>query len=156
MTAREGLAFESSIESDSAPVASHVQRLIAAGIEIHCLRDLTRGGLASALVEIAEASSLHIEIEERSVSVRGDVRAACEVLGLDPFYVANEGRFVAFVPAAQSEQAVGLLRSDALGAEASVIGEVRAEPSGQVTAQTAIGGCRIIDLLSGDQLPRIC
>jgi hydrogenase expression/formation protein HypE len=156
MTAREGLAFESSIESDSAPVAALVQGLIAAGIEVHCLRDLTRGGLASALVEIAEASKLHIEIEERSVPVRRDVRGACEVLGLDPFYVANEGRFVAFVPAPSAEQALDVLRSHPLGAGASIIGEARTELAGQVTVRTAIGGRRFMDLLSGEQLPRIC
>jgi hydrogenase expression/formation protein HypE len=151
MAAREGLAFESEIESDCAPLAAPVQALLDAGVEIHCLRDLTRGGLASALVEIATASRLHIHIEEKAISVREDVRGACEILGLDPMYVANEGRFVAFVAAQAAERALNVL-----GADARQIGEVKDEQRGLVTLRSLIGATRIVDMLSGEQLPRIC
>jgi hydrogenase expression/formation protein HypE len=156
MAAREALAFESAIESDSAPLTELVQGLVQGGVEIHCLRDLTRGGLASALVEIAEASGLGITIEEKTVPVRRDVQSACEILGLDPHYVANEGRFVAFVPESQQERALGLLRSHPCGREAAIIGRTVARPAGRVTMKTIIGTERIVDMLSGEQLPRIC
>src|SRR5258708_1022513 len=114
MAAREGMAFESTIESDCAPVADLVLALLKAGIEVHCLRDLTRGGLASALVEIAEASRLQINISETTIPVREDVRGACEILGLDPLYVANEGRFIAFVEPSHPEPALPIIRADPL------------------------------------------
>jgi hydrogenase expression/formation protein HypE len=148
MAVRAGLEFESMIESDCAPVYPLVQALLEAGMTIHCLRDLTRGGLASAVVEIAESAHLHIHLDERLIPVREDVRGACELLGLDPMYVANEGRFVCFVPAAA--------REEALGAAACCIGEVSADPAGLVTLQSHIGVSRIVDMLSGEQLPRIC
>ena len=118
MAVREGLQFESAIESDSAPVHEIVLELLKAGIEIHCLRDLTRGGLASALNEIAEAAGVRIAIEEKSVPVREDVHAACEMLGLDPLHVAYEGRFVAFVAAKDAERALEILRRHAVSAQA--------------------------------------
>jgi hydrogenase expression/formation protein HypE len=156
MAVREGLAFGSAIESDSAAVSDLVLQLLDAGIEVHCLRDLTRGGLASALVEIAEASGLHLHIHENAIPVREDVQGACEILGFDPLYVANEGRFVALVPASAAELALTILRSHPLGAGACVIGSVNEEPSCIVTMTSKIGAHRIVDMLSGEQLPRIC
>ncbi len=156
MAVREGLAFETAIESDCASVAGLVQAMIEAGIEIHCLRDLTRGGLASALVEIAEAARMHVRIHQTAIPVREDVQGACEILGFDPLYVANEGRFLAFVPARDAERALALLRSHELGAGACLIGSVGGEPAGMVTMRSSIGAERIVDMLSGEQLPRIC
>lgn len=156
MAVREGLEFSGDILSDCAPVSGPVNALIEAGIEVHCLRDLTRGGLASALVEIAEASKLHLGIEERSVQVSDEVNGACELLGLDPLHVANEGRFVAFVAPHDEERALALLRSHDLCAEAATIGHVSENPSGFVTMKSMIGVSRIVDMLSGEQLPRIC
>jgi hydrogenase expression/formation protein HypE len=156
MAVREGLAFESAIESDCDSVAGLVMALIEAGIEIHCMRDLTRGGLASALVEIAETARLHIGIHETAIPVREDVRGACEILGFDPLYVANEGRFVAFIPSCDADRALALMRAHALGAGTSLIGSVTENPAGLVTMRSSIGAGRIIDMLSGEQLPRIC
>lgn len=156
MAVREGLEFETTIESDSAPVASLVLRLIAAGIELHCLRDLTRGGLASAVNEIATAAKLRITIDESAVPVREDVNAACEILGLDPLYVACEGRFIAFVPAKDAERATMLMQTDPCGKDATVIGEVLDTSGGEVILRSTIGVDRVLDMPSGEQLPRIC
>lgn len=156
MAMREGLEFESMIESDCAAVYPLVQALLEAGITIHCLRDLTRGGLTSALVEIAEAAHLHLHLDERAIPVREDVRGACEVLGLDPMSVANEGRFVCFVPEAETADVLTIMRNLALGEESCRIGEVTAHPAGRVTLQSQIGVDRIVEMLSGEQLPRIC
>ena len=156
MATREGLGFESAIESDCAPLAEPVLALIEAGIAVHCLRDLTRGGLASALVEIAETAALSIDIDEISVPVREDVRSACELLGLDPLHVANEGRFVAFVPAAEAARALAQLRRFPVSDAATVIGAVGQSATGRVICKSAIGGRRVLDMLAGDQLPRIC
>ncbi|HEU6449460.1 MAG TPA: hydrogenase expression/formation protein HypE [Verrucomicrobiae bacterium] len=154
MAVREGLEFESEIESDSAPVHQTVLRLLDAGIEIHCLRDLTRGGLTSALNEIAEASDCAMLIEEKAIPVREDVRAACEILGLDPFQTACEGRFVAFVAKKDSERALKILRADSGGA--AFIGSATGERPVNVYLKSAIGARRILDMASGEQLPRIC
>ncbi|MCX8156103.1 MAG: hydrogenase expression/formation protein HypE [Verrucomicrobiae bacterium] len=156
MAVREGLAFESAIESDSAPLAALVLALLEAGIEIHCLRDLTRGGLASALIEIAEAARLDMLIEEAAIPVREDVRAACEILGLDPLYVANEGRLAVLVPEAQAEQALALMRAQPHGEGSCRIGRVQAAGEGLLQLRSRIGALRIVDMLSGEQLPRIC
>jgi hydrogenase expression/formation protein HypE len=156
MAAREDLRFESGIESDCAPIWAEVLSLLDAGIEIHCLRDLTRGGLASATVELAEASGLQLYIDESSIPVRGDVQGACELLGFDPLYVANEGRFISFVPAAQADQTLALLRECPGGADSCIIGSVREEMRRGVTLKSKIGTHRLLDLLSGEQLPRIC
>jgi hydrogenase expression/formation protein HypE len=156
MAAREGLEFESTIESDCAPLAAPALALVEAGVEVHCLRDLTRGGLATALVEIAQAAGLHVRIEEAGLPVRDDVRGACEILGFDPLYVANEGRFVAFVPAADEGRALEALQSHAVSAGAVRIGQVTATPAGLVTLKSRIGATRVVDMLSGEQLPRIC
>jgi hydrogenase expression/formation protein HypE len=156
LAAREGLGFESRIESDAAPLAEPVLDLIRAGLRVHCLRDLTRGGLGAALVEIAEASGQRLLIKESEVPVREDVSAACEVLGLDPLYVANEGRLVAFITETDADQALAVLRRHPVSREACVIGTVGPEADRLVTMTTRLGSTRIIDLPSGEQLPRIC
>jgi hydrogenase expression/formation protein HypE len=156
MAVREGLQFESMIESDSEAVHEAVLALIKAGIEIHCLRDLTRGGLASALNEIAEAAGVKIAIEQKSIPVREDVHAACEMLGLDPLHVANEGRFVAFVSAKDSERTLEILRRHDVSAGAAFIGRVAEKTAPLVTVKSALGVSRILDMPSGEQLPRIC
>jgi len=156
MAAREGLAFETMIESDCAPLAAPVLDLIRGGIAVHCLRDLTRGGLASALVEVAEATDFGIHLEEKLVLVCAEVNAACELLGLDPFHVANEGRFIAFVPRADAEAAIRLMRRHAVTNLATVIGTVTDGPAGQVACRGPFGVSHIIDMLNGEQLPRIC
>lgn len=156
MSAREGLEFETTLESDTAPLASLVLAMIEAGVEIHCLRDLTRGGLASALNEIAEAAGVSIEIDERCVPIRDEVRGACELLGFDPLYVANEGRFVAFVPEPDAERALEVMRAHALGAGAAVIGRVSHTGDPTVVVQSPLNTRRVLDMLSGEQLPRIC
>ncbi|MBN2242409.1 MAG: hydrogenase expression/formation protein HypE [Acidobacteria bacterium] len=156
MAAREGFEFETALESDCAPLSGMVLDLLSYGIDIHCMRDLTRGGLASALVEIAEAARLHIEIEEAAVPVLENVRGACEILGFDPVYLANEGRFIAFVPDPQAKRALERMRAHALGEGACAIGKVAAQDAGLVTQRSLIGTTRIIDMISGEQLPRIC
>ncbi len=156
MAMREGLEFETTIESDCAPVAAPVLALLEAGVEVHCLRDLTRGGLATSLIEIAEAAGLHIAITEDGIPVREDVRGACEILGFDPLYLANEGRFVAFVPAAEAEKAARIMREHAVSAGTTIIGAVGESPASTVTLNSRIGTQRILDMLSGEQLPRIC
>jgi hydrogenase expression/formation protein HypE len=156
MAAREGLEFETTIQSDCAPLATLVQDLLESGVEVHCLRDLTRGGLASALNEIASKAALAIAVEEARIPVQSEVRGACEMLGLDPLYVANEGRLVAFVPEEQAEKALGIMRRHECSAGAARIGQVHAAPQGRVAVKSSIGVSRILDLLSGEQLPRIC
>jgi hydrogenase expression/formation protein HypE len=156
MAVREGLEFESAIESDCAPLADVVMDLIAAGVEIHCLRDLTRGGLASALVEIAEAGSVSIRIDEATIAVRADVQGACEILGFDPLYLANEGRFVAFVAESDAELARGIMNAHPLGGDARVIGNVARDVPGTVIMKSRIGANRVVDMFTGEQLPRIC
>lgn len=156
MAVREGLQFESTIESDSAPVHEPVLELLKAGVEIHCLRDLTRGGMASALNEIAEAAGVKMSVEEKSIPVREDVHAACEILGLDPLHVANEGRFVAFVAANDSERALKILRGYDVSSNAAFIGRVVEKSAPLVMLKSAIGASRILDMPSGEQLPRIC
>lgn len=156
MSVREGLEFEGGIESDCAPVVSAVMRWLDAGVEVHCMRDLTRGGLAAALNEVAETAGAKIEIDEEKVPVTPTVQGACELLGFDPLYVANEGRFIAFVAPRDGQRALDLLREDAVSADATVIGRVGAKGEGLVTLTSRIGASRILDLLSGEQLPRIC
>ena len=156
MAVREGLEFQTIIESDTAPLAGMVMQLIAAGVEIHCLRDITRGGIASTFNEIASASGVNIALDEVAIPVREDVRGACEMLGFDPLYVANEGRFAAFVAAKDTDRALAVMRAHPLGREAAIIGGVQADPEGLVTLKSQIGATRIVDMLSGEQLPRIC
>jgi hydrogenase expression/formation protein HypE len=156
MAARENLEFESAIESDCAPLSAPVLDLLDAGVDVHCLRDLTRGGLASGLVEIARTAGLHVHVHESAIDVREDVRGACEILGFDPLYVANEGRFVAFVPEREADRALAILRRHDVSAGAAAIGAVFAGPAGVVTLRSSIGATRVVDLLTGEQLPRIC
>ncbi|MFO1046939.1 MAG: hydrogenase expression/formation protein HypE [Geminicoccaceae bacterium] len=156
MAARHELGLESDMDSDCAPLAAPVLDLVAAGIELHCLRDLTRGGLASALVEIAETAGLAVHLEEAALPVRDDVRAACELLGLDPIYVANEGRFVAILPAPEADRALAVLATHEVSANAVRIGQVERGPAGRVTMRGPLGASRVVDMLNGEQLPRIC
>ncbi len=156
MAVREGLQFESAIESDSAPVTAAVLDLLAAGLEVHVLRDLTRGGLGGALTEIAETADLTLRLEEARVPVREDVRSACEILGLDPLQVACEGRFVTFLPEHQAERALAILRRHYPELNAGRIGSVTGGPPGQVIQTRAWGADRIFQMPSGEQLPRIC
>lgn len=158
MAVREGLEFESAIESDSEPVWDAVETLLNGGIEIHCLRDLTRGGLTATLNEIAETSGLRFRIQEEVIPVRGDVRAACEILGLEPGQVACEGRFVAIVPAAEADRAVALLRGVGVSAGACRIGMVDGvrEGRGEVILRGTLGVDRVLSMPSGEPLPRIC
>jgi len=156
MSMREGLQFEGTIESDCAPLAGLVMALLDAGIEIHCMRDLTRGGLASALNEIAETAQVQIAIDETAVSVCEEVRGACELLGFDPLYVANEGRFIAIIPAHDLPGALEVMRAHSQGRNACLIGNVTGDAESMVTVKSQIGTSRILDMLSGEQLPRIC
>ena len=155
MAEREGFAFGTTISSDCAPLWESVRSLLEAGVGVRCLRDLTRGGLASALVEIAESAGVEITLEENAVPVADAVRSACEILGYDPLHVANEGRFVAFVPRSDADTALAALRSCEVSAGATRIGEVTATGDGRVLIKT-VGGLRPVDMLSGEQLPRIC
>jgi hydrogenase expression/formation protein HypE len=162
MIARGELDLETEIESDAAPLNSLVEdmldeaaRLDAAGA-IHCLRDPTRGGVATTLNDIALSSEVCLQIEEARLPIREEVRGACEILGLDPLYVANEGKLVALVAPKAAEAIVARMRAHPQGREACIIGEVKAEPQGIVVLTTAFGGTRIVDLLVGEQLPRIC
>jgi hydrogenase expression/formation protein HypE len=156
MALREGLSLDAVIESDSAPVFPLVEALAEEGVDLHMLRDPTRGGVSSSLNEIAGKSGMGVQIEENRLPVGPDVQGVCEILGLDPLYVANEGNFLAFVGAGQGERAVDVLRRHPLGHEAVVIGRAVAEHPGTVVMKTRIGGERIVDVMSGEQLPRIC
>jgi hydrogenase expression/formation protein HypE len=133
-----------------------VQAILGASRAVHVLRDPTRGGVASALNEIAETCRYGIAIDEASVPVRSEVHGACEILGLDPLYVANEGRLLVFVPSGDAEKVLGAMRAHAFGLESAVIGEVVPNHHGLVVMKTRIGGSRVVDMLSGEQLPRIC
>ena len=156
MSVREGLSFEGALESDCASLAGLVEALLAAGRDIHCLRDLTRGGLAAALNEIAEHARVGIELAEAAIPVAAPVAGACELLGLDPLYVANEGRLVAFVPGAAAEQVLAIMRNHRAAQGPAIIGRVSQRHPGLVELRGVLGGGRIVDLLSGEQMPRIC
>ena len=150
------LELEVEIESDSASVFPLAESLFALGDDLRWLRDPTRGGLATTLNELTEACGLCVLLEEKALPVREQVAAACEILGLDPLYVANEGKLIAVVAPDRAEDALALLRAHPLGAEAAIVGEVEPEPKGLVLLQTAFGGSRVVDMLAGDPLPRIC
>jgi len=156
LSVREGLTFDGNVESDCAPLHHIVADLIESGIELHCLRDLTRGGLATVLNELAVAAKVGITVEESAVAVSEPVRGACELLGLDPLYVANEGRFVAMVPAQQAEAALTVMRRHKAASLAAHIGVVKDRDPSMVVLRTVVGTHRVLDLLSGEQLPRIC
>jgi hydrogenase expression/formation protein HypE len=157
MSVREGLTFETALESDSAPLHDLVSRILdVAGGDVHVLRDPTRGGVASALNEIAGSARVGIQLDEASLPLAEEVRGACEILGLDPLYVANEGKCLAIVAPDVAEAVLAAMREHPLGREAAVIGRVVGEHSGRVTMRSRIGGTRVVDMLSGEQLPRIC
>jgi hydrogenase expression/formation protein HypE len=153
---REGLDFESTITSDSAALHTLVAAILKASGGVRCMRDLTRGGLSSALNEIAGQSRVGIQIEEKLISIREEVKGACEMLGLDPLYVANEGKLIAIVEPNTTQRALEAMRSHPRGASAEVIGKITEANSGLVTMKTLLGTTRIVDMLAGDQLPRIC
>lgn len=156
LSVREGLQFESPIVSDTAPLNGLVKAMFDASAEIHVLRDPTRGGVASALNEIARSAAVGIVLDERSLPVPEEVCGACEILGLDPLYVANEGKLVALVNPAHATRILHAMRAHRYGREAQIIGTVVQDHPGTVMMKTAIGGMRIVDMLSGEQLPRIC
>ncbi len=157
LLARGELDIEADVRSDTQPLWSLVQKLLAAcGQNLHCMRDATRGGVATVLNEVALAAEVGVIIAEERVPMRPEVIGAGEILGIDPLYVANEGKLVAFVAADAADAALDALRSDPAGAGASIIGEVRDEPPGRVLSKTSFGGHRMIDMLVGDPLPRIC
>ncbi|MFD7919307.1 hydrogenase expression/formation protein HypE [Streptomyces sp. NPDC059740] len=156
MSVREGLEFGVEVASDCAPLAGLVQAMLAVTGDLHVLRDPTRGGVAAALNEIAASSGTGVVLHERALPVPDPVANACAVLGLDPLYVANEGKLVAFVPRQHAEAVLAAMRAHPLGAEAAVVGEVVADHPGMVVARTGFGGTRVVDLPLGEQLPRIC
>lgn len=156
MSVREGLEFEASIVSDTAALNHMINDVLDTGTDVHVLRDPTRGGLAASLNEIATAADVGVLIEERAIPVDRTVAAACEILGMDPMYVANEGKVVAFVPAADADRVLDTMRSHREGVNATVIGEVTSTHRGMVAARTPLGSTRVVDMQVGEQLPRIC
>ncbi len=156
MSEREGLEFDAPVESDCANLNFLVEEMLEVTKEIHVLRDPTRGGIASALNEIARSSNVGIRLQENKIPVPKIVRAACELLGLDPFYVANEGKLIAILPCEHADEMLEKMQRNELGKNAEIIGEVVAEHAGMVTLKTGIGGTRVVDMQLGEQLPRIC
>ena len=155
MSAREGLGFETELESDVAPLNHLMDAMLSAG-EVHVLRDPTRGGLATALVEISEQSNVVVELMEPSLPIKPAVNAACEMLGFDPLYVANEGKLVAFVKESDADKILDSMKKTKYGEDAAIIGKVIGTEKSQVRLKTAIGGTRLVDMLPGELLPRIC
>jgi hydrogenase expression/formation protein HypE len=156
MSAREGLEFQTTIVSDSAPLNGLVSQMLKGGGAIRCMRDPTRGGVATVINELAKSSGVEIVIEEMAVPVRHGVRAACEILGLDPLYVACEGRLVAIVHGADADRALAAMRHHPLGSDSCRIGTVTRSGAHRVLLRTAFGTTRLLDVLAGAQLPRIC
>jgi len=156
LTRREGLSFKTSLTSDTAPLNHMVKQMLTAGPAIRVLRDPTRGGVGTALNEIAEKSNMGIKIYEENIPLKKEVAAACELLGFDPLYLANEGKLLAFVSAEDTAAALAAMRANSYGKDAAVIGEVVEDHIGKVILETRIGGMRIVDMLAGEQLPRIC
>ena len=156
MSCREGLEFGTTVRSDSAPLNGLVAAMLATGADIHVLRDPTRGGVAASLNEIAHAAKVGISLVERDLPIPQTVRDACGLLGLDPLYVANEGKLLAMVPAADTDRVLEAMRAHPYGRDAKVIGKCVDEHAGMVVAQTGLGGTRVVDLPLGEQLPRIC
>ena len=156
LTQREGLSFESSLTSDSAPLNRMVAAMLDASRNIHVLRDPTRGGLGTTLNEIASQSGAGIRLYEDQIPIKDEVAGVCELLGFDPLYVANEGKLIAIVAEEDADFVLDILRKDIYGRDARIIGEVLADVPGRVVMETSIGGTRIIDMLTGEQLPRIC
>jgi hydrogenase expression/formation protein HypE len=156
MSCRDGLEFGTTVTSDTAALNGLVAAMIDTGVDVHALRDPTRGGVAATLNEIAKAAGVGIAIDERSLPIPAEVRDACGLLGLDPLYVANEGKLIAFVPSDGAERVLAAMREHPLGARSVVIGSCVAEHPGIVVARTGLGGNRVVDLPIGEQLPRIC
>ena len=156
MSVREGLEFETQIASDTAPLNRLVDRILATAPNVHVFRDPTRGGVTSALTEIAQTARVGIKLDEASIPISEEVKGACEILGLDPLYVANEGKLLAVVPSDVAAAVVAAMRGHPLGANAAIIGEVVEDHPGFVTMKTRVGGMRVVDMLTGEQLPRIC
>jgi len=156
MSQREGLRFSMTLESDCAPLNKLVSQMLEVSSRIHCMRDPTRGGLATTLNELARQSKVGIVIEEAKIPVKEEVKAACELLGLDPIYVANEGKLVAIVDPADADKVLARMRKNSYGRDATIIGEVTNEHTGKVIMKTKLGPSRIVDMLSGELLPRIC
>ena len=156
LSAREGLAFESDIKTDSAPLNTMVKSILNSGTAVHVLRDPTRGGVGTTLNEIAEQSRIGIRINEDALPVRNSVQGICELLGFDPLYLANEGKLIVFVSEKDADHVLEIIKQDPYGKDAAVIGEAIAEHPGRVVMNTRIGGERIVDMLTGEQLPRIC
>jgi hydrogenase expression/formation protein HypE len=156
LSVREGLSFDTVLESDVAPLGDIANAILTASPDTRCMRDPTRGGVATTLNEIASASSVGIVVTERAIPVRSSVAGACEMLGLDPMYVANEGKIVAIVPPEDTEEVLSAVRSLPRGREAAIIGEVVAGHAGMVTVRSPLGGERVLPMLAGEQLPRIC
>jgi hydrogenase expression/formation protein HypE len=156
MSGREGWELKTQIVSDTAPLHELVETMLAASNEIHCLRDATRGGIAAALNELAKSSQVGITFEEGLIPLRPAVKAACEMLGMDPFYVANEGKLVAITKSEVAEEILAAMHSHPLGKDAAIIGAVTADHPGMVLSKTGIGGSRVVDLPAGELLPRIC
>lgn len=154
--ARGELALEISVETDCQPLNDLIQKMLAVCPDIHCMRDATRGGLATVLNEFSQNSNVAIQLEQTKIPVREEVRGVCEVLGLEPLYLANEGKLVAIVAAEDAEQLIELMQQHPAGKDSCVIGKVEASPQGKVILETGFGGNRIIDMLVGEQLPRIC
>jgi hydrogenase expression/formation protein HypE len=153
---REEMSFSTNLKSDCAPLGGLVTEMLNASPNIHCLRDPTRGGLATSLNELAKQSGVSIRIEEEKIPLREEVLAACEMLGFDPLYVANEGKLVAIVPPGDADKVLKAMRKNRYGKDAAIIGEVGAEKPGRVVMKTVLGTSRIVDMLTGDLLPRIC
>ena len=156
LSEREGLKFDSDVKSDSAPLNHMVQAVLASGCPVHVLRDPTRGGLGTTLNEIAVQSTVGIRLFEDRVPVREPVRGICELLGFDPLYLANEGKLIAIVPGPDADNVLDIIRRDEFGKDAVIIGEVTDQDPGRVVLETIIGGTRMVDMLTGEQLPRIC
>jgi hydrogenase expression/formation protein HypE len=156
MSVREGLEFETEIASDTAPLNGLVEAMFAASKTIHVLRDPTRGGVTSALSEIAQTAKVGMLLDEARIPIDEEVKGACEILGLDPLYVANEGKLLAIVPPDDADKVLAAMRAHPLGKNAAIIGDVRADHPGFVMMNTRVGGTRVVDMLSGEQLPRIC
>jgi len=156
LVARQQLALQADIASDCAPLGSLVDAMLGAYKDIHCMRDATRGGVATVLNEFAVSSGVAIRIQENALPIREEVKGACEILGLDPLYLANEGKLVALVPAHAAQRVLAAMHAHPAGTRAAIIGEVVAQPAGIVVLHTVFGGQRIVDMLTGEQLPRIC
>ena len=156
LSKREGIEFEIEIESDTAPLNYLVHDILSVSQNIHWMRDPTRGGISSALNELAQSANIGVEIWESEIPIPEPVKAACEMLGLDPLYVANEGKLIAVVSSEDAEKILETMRKNPLGKEAKIIGEITEEHPGVVLLKTLIGGLRVVDMLAGEQLPRIC